>query len=107
MPNHLSHRAAALRDHYLDLAALLDDLIQYCPPPDVGVVVPDGSIRAATEAAVSEYLASDHEPATTREIYAAVSPRIPIGGKNPLSTLSARLSGSPAFTRGDGGWRRR
>lgn len=98
-------KAEQLRETLLDIAALLDDLIAQAPEKPLQLVQPpDGStIGSITEQAALEAL-RQHEPASTKEIYEAIHDAVPIGGKNPHSTLSARLSMSRRIKRGRGGW---
>jgi len=131
MSDDLISRATDLREKFLDWASLIDELIQSadCIPDLSPSQVPDpvhapapsphpqprgGPIQdtrqdggvtlgAMTEAAALSVLRK-HEPASTREIYAAIRRQVPISGKNPLSTLSSRLSISRRIRRGPDGW---
>lgn len=97
-------KAEQLRETLLDLAALLDDLIAQAPERAIQPLhaTSGTTLGSITEQAALEAL-RQHEPASTKEIYEAIHDRVPIGGRNPHSTLSARLSMSRRIKRGRGG----
>jgi hypothetical protein len=99
--------AEKLRDQFLTWAAIIDDLLSGEAPSHRSVdpvPKPQTGIVAATEEIAVHVIEAMGKPMSTRELLPIVSQHITVAGKVPLSTLSARLSGSKRLVRTRDGW---
>lgn len=104
-------RARRLREALLDAALVVDRLISISTPhgsknhPSIDYASPPhGGVVAATEEIAVHVIEAVGRPLTTRALLPLVEAEIPVGGKSPLSTLSARLSSAKRLFRVPEGW---
>jgi hypothetical protein len=97
-------RAKRLREALLDAALVVDSLIAMCGPQEASQPPPSGGVVAATEEIAVHVIEAVGKPLTTRALLPLVQEQIPVAGKNPLSTLSARLSSAKRLFRVPEGW---
>ncbi len=96
--------AENLREMFLLWASIIDDLLSEDAPERRSVDHKQQGIVAATEEAAVRVIEAMHRPLSTRALLPIIEQEIPVGGKNKLSTLSARLSSAKRLFRVPEGW---
>ena len=105
MTEDIMERAKRLREALFEAAVTIDSLIALCGSQEASVgTVERGGVVAATEEIAVHVIEAVGRPLTTRALLPLVEAEIPVGGKSPLSTLSARLSSAKRLVRVPEGW---
>ena len=96
--------AESLRDSFLTWAAIIDDLLSSDAPDPHSVDPKPHGVVAATEEVAVHVIEAMGRPLSTKALLPIIQQEIPVGGKSPLSTLSARLSSAKRLFRVPEGW---